>query len=379
MSVNDKQNSPLYHVIKNELVAMIGRGEYEPDRPFVTQREVCERYSVSSTTAVRALNDLVAEGYLVRRRGKGTFVATSRPVAPAQRRRTIACLIHGIGPGLGPHLSAMVDGVEAVCAESGFQMILSNTQNNAASEEAALRRAIEEGVAGVVLYPVEGHPDIPALADLRAGGIPLVTVDRYRQDIVTDAVIADNFDVGYRLTESLIALGHERVALLWSETDCSSVRDRLSGHTQALRRHGIPVSPELTVLRPYLQLPEQQRLTMLKGLVTGNDPATALLCANGYVLAAAAHDLAVLGVESPGQVELAGMDDAGPFDLLPLTVVAAVLPSRQMGEEAMRLLAQRMGKGGGDSAPRQIVLPIELRSRASATAYLRVVSTRDAG
>ncbi|MFE3454328.1 hypothetical protein ACFXJ8_35935 [Nonomuraea sp. NPDC059194] len=41
-----------------------------------------------------------------------------------------------------------------------------------------------------------------------------------------------------------------------------------------------------------------------------------LLCANGFALAAAARDLAGMGVEVPGQMELAGMADAGPFDLL---------------------------------------------------------------
>ena len=67
-----------------------------------------------------------------------------------------------------------------------------------------------------------------------------------------------------------------------------------------------------------------------------------LLCANGYVLASAAQDLVALGLDIPGDVDLAGMDDAGPFDVLPLTVAAVSLPSREMGERAMRLLHQRI-------------------------------------
>lgn len=368
-----KDDSPLYSKIKRELVGAIQRGEYVSGRPFITQREVCQRFGVSSTTAVRALNDLVIEGYLVRQRGRGTFVAERREPPPAATaRRSIACILHGAGP----HISRLVDGVESACAQLGYQMTLSNTQNEPAIEENALRQALDAGASGVVLYPGEGQPDIPALAALRAAGVPLVAVDRYRPDIATDAVLADNFAVGYRLTSALIELGHRRIATLWSETQCSSVRDRLTGHLQALRQHDIAVRADLTVLRTYERLPEQRRLSILEDILGGAEPATALLCGNGYVLATAAHDLAVLGVGTPDQIELAGMDDAGPFNLLPLTLVAAALPSHGIGVKAVQLLHERIVAGTAYDEPHHVVLPIEIRTRTSAKGYLSVVSSR---
>jgi LacI family transcriptional regulator len=73
-----------------------------------------------------------------------------------------------------------------------------------------------------------------------------------------------------------------------------------------------------------------------------------LLCANGYVLAIAAQDQVALGVDIPGRVDPAGMDDAGPFDVLPLTAAAVVLPSREMGASAVRLLHSRVAGGAAD-------------------------------
>jgi GntR family transcriptional regulator, arabinose operon transcriptional repressor len=366
-------NAPLYAKIKRELVSAIQRGDFHPDQPFVTQRELCERYGVSTTTAVRALNDLVTEGYLVRERGRGTFVAPRPDPAPAPAGgTTIACLVHGSGP----HIASLVEGVESGCAERGWHMVLTNTQNRADLAQAALSRALDLGAAGVVFYPVEGQPHIPALAALRTAGVPLVSVDRYRGDVATDAVLADNFAVGYRLTEVLLEHGHRNIATLWGETDCSSVRDRLSGHIQALRAHGVPVRPDRTLLRNQAEQPEKQRLATLRGLLGGTEPATALLCANGHVLATTAHDLAILGVETPGQVELASMGDDGPLNLLQLTLVTAVLPSRAMGEEAMRLLAERIRAGRPYDDPSQMVLPIEVRVRDEARGYLRVVGAR---
>lgn len=379
MAGDDRGRAPRYQQIKTELRAAVARAEYEPGTPFVTQRELCERYGVSTTTAVKALNDLVAEGLLVRRQGRGTFIAEppERTTSPARgSERSVVCIVHGLN---GPHVSTVVTGVESVCAESGYRMYLADTARSdiAASprrEAEALREAVGSGVAGIVLYPVQGQHNSELLTELSQGRIPIVLVDRYRPEIPTDTVTVDNFAVGYELTRHLIAGGHERILTLWSETEATSVRDRLSGHIQALREHDLPIRPDLTSLRPYQPLPEPARLALLRSVLESAAPPTAALCANGFVVAAAAKDLVASGRSVPGDVELAGMDDAGPFDLLPLTTVAARLPSYELGAQAMRLLISRIDGSAGHPGPRHITLPTAVHTHDSTSGYLRAVS-----
>jgi len=66
---------------------------------------------------VRALNDLAAEGYVVRRRGQGTFVADrpDRAEPRAAADRTVACVLQNHGP----HVSHLLAGVEAVAPSMG--------------------------------------------------------------------------------------------------------------------------------------------------------------------------------------------------------------------------------------------------------------------
>lgn len=358
---------PLYQQVKQALLADIAAGRYSPDRPFITQREICERFDVSHATAVRALNDLAAEGHLVRRRGQGTFVVEQPPTSSSSPKGTVVCIVQHHGP----HVSQLVTGVEAACAELGHRMFLRHCEGDVAREEQALRQALDEGVDGIIVYPAEGAGSSGVYAEVRDRGVPLVMLDRYRPDLASDAVLADNFAAGELLTDALIAAGHTVIATLWDEVDVTSVRDRLAGHVHSLRQHGIPVRPDLTVLRNHREAEPRVRQAWLAGLLEGPRPATVFLCANGYVLADAAQDLIALGYEIPGEVDLAGMDDAGPFDVLPLTAAAVVLPSREMGERAMRLLHDRItGSGEG---PEQVVLPITVRTRQSAAAHLRVV------
>lgn len=357
------ERSPLYQQIKQALRAEIDAGRFDPAVPFVTQREVCERFGVSSITAVRALNDLVAEGVLVRRRGLGTFVAPSR--ARLSRSGVIACIVNGLHGLRGAHLGNILAAAEEVCADRGYQLVLQNSAESTEREEGALRRALDNGVDGILLYPVQGRAHPEAFAEAGRRGVPLVMIDRYRPDVPADAVVPDNADLGLRLTEQLIAMGHERIATLWGETDCTSVTDRQTGHLQALRAEGLPIRPDLTVLRPYEPLDEKHRLALLTGLLRSPEPPTVLLCANGYVLAIVAHDLSLLGLRIPDDVQLACMDDSGPYETLPLAA-EGVLPSAELGREATELLIERITQPMA-TPPRQLVLPIGLRDRRTAT------------
>lgn len=65
---------PKYEIIKQDIIKKIDIGEYKPGTKIFSEGELKKIYSVSSTTVVRALQDLVMEGYLIRRQGEGTFV-----------------------------------------------------------------------------------------------------------------------------------------------------------------------------------------------------------------------------------------------------------------------------------------------------------------
>jgi GntR family transcriptional regulator, arabinose operon transcriptional repressor len=390
--------APLYEQVKQALAEVLRTDSaYAPGSRFLTEREVCERFGVSTTTAVRALNALVGAGLLLRRQGSGTFVA-DRVARPTQHhpgkptpgtgavvtepagvdgadsgrpQQTVACILQYVD---GTHVTQLLGGLEATCNELGYRMFLTHTENSGDRETQAIHNALAAGVSGIVLYPAERGADVAAFDEVRDRGIPLVAVDRYRTDVATDAVVADNLAVGYEVTKKLIQLGHERIALLCDETDCTSVRDRLAGHLKALRDHQIPTRPELTVLRRYVRPTRPTEAGLVASLLDSPEPPTVLLCGNGYALAQAVEDLIALGRDVPGEIDVAGMDDAGPLDIFPLTAVAAGLPSRQIGERAARLLHARMTSGEPYRDMQHVVLPIRLRTRQSAPGYLRVVT-----
>src|SRR6478735_1489706 len=68
--------SPLYQQIKGLILQSLEAGEWKPAEAIPSEMELAARYRVSQGTVRKAIDELAAENLVVRRQGKGTFVAT---------------------------------------------------------------------------------------------------------------------------------------------------------------------------------------------------------------------------------------------------------------------------------------------------------------
>lgn len=73
-----KSQNPLYQQLMLRLKNDISAGVYPAGARIPSEQMLCETYGVSRVTVRKAILDLVQEGLLVRKQGKGTFVAGQR-------------------------------------------------------------------------------------------------------------------------------------------------------------------------------------------------------------------------------------------------------------------------------------------------------------
>jgi len=67
---------PLYQQIKALITQSLQAGEWKPGELMPSEVELAARFKVSQGTVRKAIDELAAENLVVRRQGKGTFVAT---------------------------------------------------------------------------------------------------------------------------------------------------------------------------------------------------------------------------------------------------------------------------------------------------------------
>ena len=68
--------SPLYRQIASLITRSLQSSEWKPGEAIPSELDLAARYKVSQGTVRKAIDDLAASNLLVRRQGKGTFVAT---------------------------------------------------------------------------------------------------------------------------------------------------------------------------------------------------------------------------------------------------------------------------------------------------------------
>lgn len=68
--------SPLYRQIKNLMLNALESAEWRPGQAIPSEQELALRFNVSQGTVRKAIDEMAAENLLVRKQGKGTYVAS---------------------------------------------------------------------------------------------------------------------------------------------------------------------------------------------------------------------------------------------------------------------------------------------------------------
>jgi GntR family transcriptional regulator len=79
---------PIYVQLREQILALIGRGVLKPGTQLPTMRQVAVALRIDLNTVQRAYAELEREGVLLKQRGVGTFVADAAP--PPRNSRKLA-------------------------------------------------------------------------------------------------------------------------------------------------------------------------------------------------------------------------------------------------------------------------------------------------
>ncbi len=97
ISLDENSFIPLYHQLTEKLKESIENEEWIPNSLIPSEAQLCEKYKVSRGTVRQALSQLVREGLLYRKQGKGTFVAEPKVIQQLNVFHSVAQDIKGKG------------------------------------------------------------------------------------------------------------------------------------------------------------------------------------------------------------------------------------------------------------------------------------------
>lgn len=193
--------------------------------------------------------------------------------------------------------------------------------------------------------------------------LPVVMIAGPREIDHLDHIVVANADGERELARHLIEdHGLRRLAFVGGEVESPDAEARFLGFRQACRDAGLPV-PDAPDLRAEMMTQAEGARAAEELLDRDGERPQGVLFANDQMAVGALRALERRGVRVPEDIAVTGFDGIPLSRIVrpPLTTVRQ--PIRQLGEQAVELLVQRLGDSG--SEPVSLMLPVSLIRRAS--------------
>ncbi|MFQ5343324.1 MAG: LacI family DNA-binding transcriptional regulator [Anaerolineae bacterium] len=328
---------------------------------MATIKDVAEHAGVSPTTVSHVLNETrYVSPELVTRVWEAVEDLKYQPnaVARSLRRKQTHTLGMIIPDNSNPFFAEVARGIEDLCFDLGYNVILCNSDQNRDKERTYIDLLTEKRVDGIVFVAAGGHAK--HLQSVLERGVPVVVVDRELQDIQCDRVLTDNWSGGRKATDHLIQRGHKRIACIAGPSDLTPSWERVRGYREALEAAGLPFDEQL-IRRGDFRAPSGY--TAMQELLALPEPPTAVFVCNDLMAIGAMRAISEQGLGIPGDVAVVGFDDIAlaSYSNPPLTTMAQ--PRQEMGRLAAELLIKRVRDN--DRPPQRQLLETRLIIRQS--------------
>ncbi len=226
-------------------------------------------------------------------------------------------------------------GILDAIREQGFELMVRPCDPQSPTFLDEVRAFVErQKLFGVIMFPnVSEDEGLAAL--LGELGCPYIRVACVALDKPGNIVVSHDSKGAHQLAQHVADLGHRRIALITGPKTFRSAYERRRGFEEGLASRDLTLDPRYVAEGAYtFESGVESAQTLLQ-----MEPRPTAICALNDEMAAGVYRAAHgLGLSIPGDLSVAGFDDAPIATRLwpPLTTV--VLPIREMGRRAAEIL-----------------------------------------
>ena len=341
-----------------ELRNAIRAGEYA-DKPFPSEAQLMRKFGVGRQTAVRILNQLVAEGLIVRRKGAGNFLSKTG----ARTTGRIGLIIHG--SDYCELFAPFARRISHLCQQKGLTLLFADLSDGAVRQRVdkvvqSARDFVKAGVDGVIFQPVELVKNASAinrriLSTFDGADVPVVLLD---SDVVRspersryDLVAVNHVLAGRRLGEHLVRCGAKRVAYLMEREHAPCVHDRYLG---------VRIGAEGHVVKGVAVYAKPDNVSAIRKALKTLRP-DAFACYNDREARRLIVTLGKLGYAVPKDIQVVGFDDVNYATISSPALTTAHQPCDELAALAFEMLVLRRADLGAPIREMFLDAPLVVR------------------
>lgn len=333
----------------------------------MTIKDIAKSCGVSISTVSRVLNKRPDVSEDVRKRvmaaveESGYIPNNSARDLVRSRSDAIGVVVRGNG---NLFFARLLKTVAEEIERRGYTMVLHYIDSDADEVKAGAILEREKKLRGIIF--LGGRFDYTP-AELSLVGVPYVCCTytncfgSLREEDYCSVSIDDRV-TAFRAVETLIEMGHRRIAaLVPSRSDRSISEIRCEGYLEALEKHGLEFDPALLRETGGCFEMEETYRSMAELLDSGLE-FTAVFTLSDTCAMAAMKAISDRGLSVPEDISVIGIDGVSVSEYVTPTLTTMVQPAEEMGRESVRLLAEVLE---GRGRCRHVLLGARIRPGAS--------------
>jgi len=226
-----------------DIRSKIESNELKSGEKLLSTKELAGKYGIAIQTAQRLLKELVDEGFLIRKKGIGTFIKEKKNITPG---RTVGLVMPCRGDIWAEFAASIVSGLQ----KHNINTIFVDTDFGARDpaymrSHPAVKQLISTGPSAIIVYDTElgnalasDNPDIKIICISGESSVPMTKMD---------VVCPDLFHAGYMATSHLIKSGRKHITFYKTKPLKEAVTSQkkelymlCEGYKKALAEAGLP-------------------------------------------------------------------------------------------------------------------------------------------
>jgi len=360
--LNQNDSASLYEQVQNDLKLRIKEGEFKIGEQIKSHTQLAAEYNVSLITIKKALSNLIFEGVLLSRVGKGTFVADSYFRGDQSIHRNIGIVLRDLEH---PFFTPVVQSVESTAYKLGFNTLLSSSSGNEKKEEGQINHFKRIGTSGLVIASLSLiYKATKAIRNLHDSNFPYVMVS-YVHDPDIWFVGTDHDLGGFLAGEHLIQMGYKKLGYVHGGRGNILGEVRKNGFCRALNEYGVNFSSKyIYYLKDDLDR-YHSGYRVGKHFVKLEDRPEAVFIYTDS--AAIGFQSAILeeGWKIPDDIAIIGYNDIASAKFAPVPLTTIRQHTNLIGQIAAETVIKRINR---EESPNRIIVKPKLIARRSTPA-----------
>ena len=304
-------------------------------------KDIAEAAGISISTVSRALNN--HPDISLETRNKIKQLATSMDYHPNLLAQSLVNRsTHSLGviiPNLETtFFSSMLGGIQHVAAQSGYRVVICQSDENHITEVANLQALMNNMIDGLLICHTLYTNTFDHIKTQMNRGIPIVQFYRVSEELDLPKIYSDDENGAFQITEHLIKKGCKNIALLLGPK-ALSINKRLNGYLKALELHGIKKEDKLI---KHVDFSYNAVIAAVDEWLTIDPTIDAIFSISDKCAVQIIRHLKSKKIKIPQKISVCGFGNEYTGEIVEPQLTTFDVRTRQIGEAAAKLLLEQI-------------------------------------